>query len=156
MTEMINDISATVCKNLRDSSEALDPRDIFMNATLNVVSGFAFGTIYDFKDPEFIRLIKHVKTFFDCLAEYFMSRIVTELTPMVLLRQKWYRNLRHTGAEFKIVKARKWENLNCPKSKSVISKMDTFYQKSIFLEKTEIFIKNKILIKKNSLKTKFS
>ena len=43
--------SKKVCDSLlvEGSKVGIDPRDIFMNGTINVMSGFAIGIIYDSK-----------------------------------------------------------------------------------------------------------
>ena len=46
-------------KILKDQNgEGIDPHDIFMNSTLNVMSGFALGKTFDYEDPEFQQLAK--------------------------------------------------------------------------------------------------
>ena len=53
-----------VCKNIEDlNGEEVDPHDIFMNGSLNVVTGFALGKIYDYKDSDFIRYRKRIEFF---------------------------------------------------------------------------------------------
>ena len=40
------------------NGEGIDPHDIFMNSTLNVMSGFALGKTFDYEDQEFQQLAK--------------------------------------------------------------------------------------------------
>jgi len=65
-----------------------------MNGSLNVVTGFSLGIIYEHDDPDFIRLAHFVKDFFENMAFMYSMRVVTELTPMFMLEQSWYRNVR--------------------------------------------------------------
>ena len=38
------------------NEEGIDPHDIFMNSTLNVMSGFTLGKTFDYEDLEFQQL----------------------------------------------------------------------------------------------------
>ena len=42
-----------------------DPVDVYMNGTLNVVTGFALGINYRFDDPDFVVLLSCVKKYFE-------------------------------------------------------------------------------------------
>ena len=98
INEIIQASSRQVCDTLREEGvieTGIDPRDIFMNGTLNVVSGFALGIIYDYNDPEFIRLAYLVKTFFNNIQFQMLSKLLTAITPTWLLKQKLFRKLRH-------------------------------------------------------------
>ena len=68
-----------------------DPRDILMNGSMNVVTGFAFGTLYDTTDPEFLQLKHSVKKFFEHMMSDYIFYFLTTLSPAVLNRQYWYR-----------------------------------------------------------------
>ena len=46
---------------MKKSPDGIDPVDIYMNGTLNVVTGFALGINYKFDDPDFKTLAKCVK-----------------------------------------------------------------------------------------------
>lgn len=53
ISEIIQHSSAQVNRYLarEDNEEGIDPREIFMNGTMNVVTGFSLGILYDFDDP---------------------------------------------------------------------------------------------------------
>ena len=46
---------------MKKSPDGIDPVDIYMNGTLNVVTGFALGINYKFDDPDFKILAQCVK-----------------------------------------------------------------------------------------------
>ena len=48
---------------MKKNPEGFDPVDVYMNGTLNVVTGFALGIIYKFTDPDFLKLVFCVKVF---------------------------------------------------------------------------------------------
>ena len=48
---------------MKKSPDGIDPVDIYMNGTLNVVTGFALGINYKFDDPDFKILIHCVKVY---------------------------------------------------------------------------------------------
>ena len=54
MMEIIQTSSESVNKTLLEKGsgeEGMDPRPVFVNATLNVVTGFAFGHVFELDDP---------------------------------------------------------------------------------------------------------
>jgi len=40
---------------MKKHPDGIDPENIFMNGTLNVVTGFALGIIYKFTDSDFVK-----------------------------------------------------------------------------------------------------
>ena len=79
---------------LAEGKTGIDPRIIFMNGSLNVVTGFSLGIIYEYDDPDFIRLAYFVQEFFKNMAFIYVGKVATEITPMFILEQPWYRKLR--------------------------------------------------------------
>ena len=68
------------------SSAGVDPRRVFMNASLNVTSGFAFDKTYDFDDPEFQEIA-------DIVDSYFLGIVSMSLYQMswnILPRWEWF------------------------------------------------------------------
>lgn len=56
---------------MKKSPDGIDPVDIYMNGTLNVVTGFALGINYKFDDPDFKILAQCVKVIL-CYISYNM------------------------------------------------------------------------------------
>ena len=63
-------------------------RYVFMNGTLNVVTGFALGKQYDFDDPDFIKLASFVRIFFENMAYIYISKV-------------WYQNKNGKFSKFR-------------------------------------------------------
>jgi len=96
MDEIIEKCADQVCEALQEGPESgLDPRNIFTNGALNVVSGFSIGKVYNFDHPDFQIIINYVKQTFATLAEAYVTRLITEVTPNFLLQMKWYRTMRN-------------------------------------------------------------
>merc|ERR1711976_878406 len=63
-----------------------DPVDVYMNGTLNVVTGFSLGIIYKFNDPDFVKLADGVKTFFKYLQLVYVTKFIRMSLPSFILR----------------------------------------------------------------------
>ena len=88
---------------MKKSPDGIDPVDIYMNGTLNVVTGFALGINYKFDDPDFKTLAKCVKvslckhpfllilayefqSFFNNLQIVYVSKFIRMSMPKLWLR----------------------------------------------------------------------
>lgn len=97
INEIINASSKMVCETIRkqDTVKGIDPRDIFMNGTLNVVTGFSLGITYKYDDSDFIRLANYVKDFFANMKNIYVSKIVTQILPMWMIKSRIVRRIRN-------------------------------------------------------------
>jgi len=59
----------------------MDPRKVFMNASINVTSGFAFEKNYDFEDEEFQKLAEYINEFFRGLTHKSLQQMTWNILP---------------------------------------------------------------------------
>ena len=88
--EIVSESSDQICEMIRSemakNPSGFDPVDVYMNGTLNVVTGFSLGIIYKFDDPDFVKLANCVKTFFKYLQLVYFTKFVRMSLPDFILR----------------------------------------------------------------------
>ena len=89
ISEIIKESSEKIVaclEKIGSSSAGVDPQRVFMNASLNVTSGFAFQKTYDFEDPEFQEIADIVDSYFLGIA----SMTLYQMSWNVLPRWEWF------------------------------------------------------------------
>ena len=88
--EIVSQTSDQLCETIQSEMakhpEGFDPVDLYMNGTLNVVTGFALGINYKFDDPDFVILISCVKNFFKYLQTMYLVKFLRKFSPDIFLR----------------------------------------------------------------------
>ena len=59
----------------------MDPRKVFMNASMNVTSGFAFEKNYDFEEEEFQEISEYIHEYFKGLTHYNIYLMTWNILP---------------------------------------------------------------------------
>lgn len=104
ISEIIQHSTAQVNRYLarEDNEEGIDPREIFMNGTMNVVTGFSLGILYEFDDPgtflrslnfsklilDFKNVAKYVSVFFENMRNMYVNKIIVDILPL-WVTQNW-------------------------------------------------------------------
>ncbi|CAG5085165.1 Oidioi.mRNA.OKI2018_I69.PAR.g10826.t1.cds [Oikopleura dioica] len=85
ITEIIQSSAENACiqlKRLGSSPSGMDPRRVFMNGSINVTSGFAYGKNYDFEDPEFKQIAEYIDSYFVGIFHYNMKAVCDNMVPL--------------------------------------------------------------------------
>ncbi|CBY23488.1 unnamed protein product [Oikopleura dioica] len=77
-------------EKLGSSPEGMDPRKVFMNASINVTSGFAFEKNYDFEDEEFQKLAEYINEFFKGLTHKSLQQMTWNILPRWICESDFY------------------------------------------------------------------
>ncbi|CAG5085168.1 Oidioi.mRNA.OKI2018_I69.PAR.g10827.t1.cds [Oikopleura dioica] len=96
IAEIIESSAENICLQLNRlgaSPTGIDPRRIFMNGSMNVTSGFAFGLNYDFQDPEFTKIAEYIDGYFAGLMHYNLKQVCSNIVPSWVNESDYYNQI---------------------------------------------------------------
>ena len=73
---------------MKTNPNGFDPQLVFMNASLNVTSALCLNEYYDFGDPEQLKLLHWIETFFAKFDDLFLISAFTPMFPDFLIRRR--------------------------------------------------------------------
>jgi len=104
MKEIIEQSSVSVNEILlREGSgkNGTNPKQVFMNGTMNVITGFAFGTTLEFDSPDFKRLAEYIITIFEYFILSSLKRTIAGKIPLFISQNSLYQKLWYKFAKLK-------------------------------------------------------
>ncbi|CBY07251.1 unnamed protein product [Oikopleura dioica] len=96
ISEIIKESSEKIVACLErvgSSAAGIDPRRVFMNASLNVTSGFAFNKTYDFEDPQFEEIAEIIESYFAGITSMALLQMSWNILPRWICRSDFYNRL---------------------------------------------------------------
>ncbi|CAG5113609.1 Oidioi.mRNA.OKI2018_I69.chr2.g7699.t1.cds [Oikopleura dioica] len=99
MIEIMQQSSSSVNEILlREGSKesGMDPKRVFMNGTMNVITGFAFGNTMEFDDPVFKEIANAVTTIFKFFSVSILKRTIAGKVPSWVTRNFVYQRIWHS------------------------------------------------------------